>query len=258
MLVKAAGFESSKQISEKAVLNFAYILYLSLLDLPPDERGGLVQKWLVMSILTDCYSSSTESRIDKDIRELSEGTMSSSGERVRNYLKTIENEKLSEAFWDVSLVQNLEKKRFNVFLAAQVHDDDYAFLSRTIGMRQLLQGQGDLHHLFPKQYLKAKGIVDLKKYNQLANFASTDSEVNKAISNKPPSVYMKDVKQAIQKQDKTSPYSSIATMEALEDNLKQHCIPRNFSELTHEDYEEFLVERRKLIAQRIKKYYFDL
>ena len=257
MLVKSAGFESPKQIRSQMALNFAYILYLSLSStMPTQERERFVQKWLVMSILTGRYSSSPESVIDRDIRRLSE-------ENPKDYLRRIEEGELSDAFWAVSLVQDLGhaatiNSQFNVFLAAQVRDDNYAFLSHTIKVRQLLQDRGDVHHLFPKNYLINQGGFGRNKYNQVANYTYTQSGINNAIRNKPPHEYMKDVQTAIKSKNQSSPYSSIQSLDALEENLKQHCIPVNFPTLTHDEYEQFLAERQKLIAFRLKDYYFSL
>ena len=258
MLVKSAGFESPKQIRSQMVLNFAYIVYLMLLetDMPKPEKEKFVQKWLVMSILTGRYSSSPESAMDRDIKMLSEND-------PLTYLKTIEDGDMSDAFWNVSLVQYLgyaatTNPQFNVFLAAQVHSDDYAFLSSTIKVRQLLEDRGDVHHLFPKDYLIKKGKFSRGKYNQIANYTYTQSEINRAIGNAPPIEYMDLVRQAAKAHDKSSSYSSILNEEQLLDNLKQHCIPDNFHNLEYDKYEEFLLTRQKLIAQRLKTYYFSL
>ena len=255
MLVKSAGFESPKQIRSQNVLNFAYILYLTLLDrnLTTQERERFVQRWLVMSILTGRYSSSPESAIDRDIRQLYEKS-------PEEYLQTIEQGELSEAFWNVSLVQNLgyaatTNPQFNVFLAAQIRNDDYAFLSTTIKVKQLIAQHGDIHHIFPKNYLNKKGYTKTK-YNQVANYAYTQSEINRAISDKPPHEYIQDVYQSIEQPDRSSPYSSIKSVGQLHQNLEQHCIPQGFE--TIDNYEQFLEQRQKLIAQRLKHYYFSL
>ncbi len=52
--------------------------------------------------------------------------------------------------------------------------------------------------------------------------------------------------------------SPIDTYDMLDANLKSHCLPANFKELDQTNYNEFLIERRKLMAQMIKEYYFSL
>ncbi len=38
-------------------------------------------------------------------------------------------------------------------------------------------------------------------------------------------------------------------------NLEQNCIPESIFEMTLDNYPQFLEERRKLMAQKIEKYY---
>jgi hypothetical protein len=47
-------------------------------------------------------------------------------------------------------------------------------------------------------------------------------------------------------------------LKELNKNLEQHCIPKNIFEMKIDDYETFLEGRRKLIAAKIKDYYFSL
>ena len=60
---------------------------------------------------------------------------------------------------DVNLVQRLDTSVasspfFNVFLASQVKDNDRGFLSKEISANNLIMHRGDIHHIFPKNYLK--------------------------------------------------------------------------------------------------------
>jgi hypothetical protein len=41
----------------------------------------------------------------------------------------------------------------------------------------------------------------------------------------------------------------------LKANLKANCVPEEIMNI--EDYQDFLVKRRKLMAQKIKEYYFS-
>ena len=44
-------------------------------------------------------------------------------------------------------------------------------------------------------------------------------------------------------------------MNELKENFEINCIPENFMEMTVDDFEDFLKERRILMAQKLKKYY---
>ena len=52
--------------------------------------------------------------------------------------------------------------------------------------------------------------------------------------------------------------SGLASQEELISNLNANCVPSSIMEMGIEDYGDFLVERRKLMAQKIKEYYFSL
>ena len=66
---------------------------------------------------------------------------------------------MSDAFWNVALVSELEKSNSNspylsTFYASQVKENDKGFLSTTITIRDMIQERGDVHHIFPKAYIK--------------------------------------------------------------------------------------------------------
>jgi len=53
-------------------------------------------------------------------------------------------------------------------------------------------------------------------------------------------------------------YSTLKNEKELKNNLRKHCIPENISEMSIDDYPEFLEQRRKLMAQKMKKHYWGL
>ena len=53
-------------------------------------------------------------------------------------------------------------------------------------------------------------------------------------------------------------FGNISTEEMLDENLKENCIPNNIFEMTVENYDDFLQERRKLMAKLIQEYYDNL
>ena len=55
----------------------------------------------------------------------------------------------------------------------------------------LIKGAGDIHHIFPRAYLKKSGVDSRTRYNQVANYIYLDTQVNKAISDDAPCVYFK-------------------------------------------------------------------
>ena len=255
MIIKSAGFVNTKMIRSQNALNFAYIVYLKLRAKGTDQSliETYVRKWFVYSILTGRYSGSPESMFDFDIKQIENKTFD-------QYLQEKENGELSEAFWGVNLVQRLDTSVasspfFNVFLASQVKDNDRGFLSKEISVNNLIMHRGDIHHIFPRNYLKKAGLTRAK-YNQIANYVYMQQEVNIKIGNKAPEVYFSEVLEQCHSGELK--YGAIANKEELSTNLEENCIPESVFTMSIENYQDFLNERRKLMAKKIKEYYYSL
>ena len=177
------------------------------------------------------------------------------------FYKEVEAAELSETFWSIGLVQNLETSAinspyFNTFLAAQVHSADNSLLMNGTKVYDLITIMGDIHHIFPKDHLEAHGIKDKAKYNQIANYTYLDTTTNIAIGNKPPCDYFGIVFN--QCETKVNVYGNINDKEKLLENLAANSIPENIVTMDYKHYEEFLLERRKLMAKKIQGYYYSL
>jgi Uncharacterized conserved protein len=258
MIIRSAGFCSSKLIRSQNTLNFAYILYLKLRELKykPQDIEKYVRRWFVLSILTGRYSASPESAFDFDVKQISP-------ERdFGEFLADTEAAELSDAFWDFGVVQQLNTSVasspiFNVFLASQCHQHKKGFLSTGITVQDMIEQKGDVHHIFPRQYLKDNGIPKAL-YNQVANYVYTQTEINIQIGKKAPKEYLGYVRD-VQCEGGESLYGGINNLESLNKNLSDDCcIPLNLADMDLDDYSSFLEIRRKLIASRLKEYYFSL
>lgn len=255
MIVKSAGFIDSKMIRSQNAINFAYILYLKLKELGVNSVNieRYVKRWLVFSILTGRYSGSPESVFDFDIKQISQ-------KPFEEYLKEKEDGELSDAFWKASLPQSLDtavasSPYFHVFLAAQVKANDRGFLSRDVLVGDLILHRGDIHHLFPRDYLKKNGL-ERGKYNQIANYVYMQSEINIKVGNKPPKDYFELIKQQINEANQT--VSGLSNEMELMENLRMNCVPMEIMQMQIDDYSEFLSKRRLLIAEKIRDYYYSL
>lgn len=256
MILNSAGIIDSSLIRSDNALNFGYALFILLRDKGIDSNKieTIVRKWLVLSVLTGRYSGSPESMFDYDIKRFNLND-------PEEYLKTVELGQLSDAYWDHILPERLNTSvssspYFKLYLMAQVHSHDKGFLSKDISIEALIANRGDIHHLFPKKYLQNNGHNLRNDYNQIANYVMTQSEINIRIKDDAPNVYMKKVMNQIGNQD---PYiGAITTKEGLEESFKQNCIPEEFVNYTVDNYFDFLHQRRYLMAQKIKEYYFSL
>lgn len=255
MIIRSAGFIDSGMIRSQNALNFAYVVYLKLRSqgIPPHDIENFVRRWFAMSVLTGRYSASPESSMDFDIRQIASRPF---GE----FLQAVEDAELSDAFWDAGLVQSLNTSvssspYLNVFWAAQIKANDKGFLSKDISVTDLVSHKGDIHHIFPRDYLKRNGLKR-GQYNQIANYVYMQSEINIKIGNMAPQAYFGELHD--QCNGGVAKYGAINNIANLIDNLKQNCIPETIFQMTLEDYEDFLMERRELMSQKVKDYYFSL
>jgi hypothetical protein len=253
MIIRSAGFVDESMIGSQNALNFAYILYLSLRgkSIPDADIERYVRRWFVMSVLTGRYSASPESTIDYDIRQIDM-------QGVYVYADAVIQGELSTAFWGTLLPQAMDTSvasspYFRVFQAAQVKANDHGFLSRDITVRELVEIKSDVHHVFPKDYLKTNALPR-GQYNQIANYVVAQSEINIAIGNKEPRVYFAQLVQQCRGENGVKRYGSITDLGELQRNLMAHCIPDGVADMTVDDYPAFLAERRRLMARKMKSY----
>ena len=256
MILKSAGFVDSSLVGGQAPLNFAYILFLRLRKdgTAPDLIERYVRRWFVLSLLTARYSGSMETRFDQDIRQISEIGMAA-------HLENIESAVLSDAFWEVGLVQSLTTSNsklpaFRTFLASQVKSNARGFLSKEITVQNMLEHKGDVHHIFPKDYLKKASGLTRSQYNQVANLVYTQQEINIAIGNAPPNEYVTDL--LSQCSTGVAIYGGIVNKEDLKANFAESAVPVEFLTGESSEYQEFLTIRRQLIASKLKTYYQSL
>jgi hypothetical protein len=208
---------------------------------------------LIFSLLTARYSGSVESVLDEDIKQIQE-------KGIETYLSLMEQTHLGTGYWEYGLVNSLESSSinnnsFNVYLAAQCYFNTPAFLSKSMTINSLISQRGDIHHLFPKQYLAKNGKTP-KEYNQVGNFVFTEQATNIKIGAKVPHDYMSLVFEQIQ-QGKNE-ISTLDSHEALLENLRLNDVPLLLNDGEHTNYEEFLRRRKQLMANKIKQYYENL
>lgn len=257
MAIKGAGFISNKLLNSKMTLDFAFTLYLMLLDDPTVPNAQIkryVQKWFVMSTLTSRYIGSPETVMDRDMRTIAE-------KGFINFLSEVEASALSDTFWSITLPQNLETSSvnspaFSTFIAAQINLNCNSMLMNGTKIADLVTISGDVHHIFPRAYLKSNGIDNKLKYNQVANYIYLDTQVNKAISDDAPYIYFSKAKKQCETKDIV--LGNISDKNLLECNLKENCIPADIDTMDVSSYDSFLIERRKMMASLIEKYYKGL
>lgn len=255
MIIRSAGFVDASMIGSQNALNFAFILYLTLREqgVPDAEIERFVRRWYVLSVLTGRYSSSPESAFDYDIRQIH-------AQGIGPFSESIIKGELSDAFWDASLPLEMNTSvasspYFCLYMAAQVKANDRGFLSKDIAIRELVEVKSDVHHIFPREFLKANGIPR-GQYNQIANYVVAQSEINITIGKKEPKIYFPQLIE--QCNGGVKRYGNITSVADLNENYRMNCIPDGIDKMTVTDYQNFLAQRRKLMAQKIKSYFESL
>jgi hypothetical protein len=253
MIVRSAGFVTADLIGAQNNLNFAYILYLRGRDrgIPAAELETLVRRWYAFSLLTRRYSKSNpETDIDYDIRQIDT-------QGIRKYCDASISTQLNANYWENLLPLELQTASstsayFLAYKAAQVKAGDKGFLSRDITVNDLLLNRSDVHHVYPKRYLKSQGKTK-SEYNQIANFVLAQSEINIAIGDKAPEKYFADL--ATQCDGGKLKYGGITSLSALKTNMRAHCLPLDLLDGEVPEYDDFLAARRALMANKIREWF---
>jgi len=253
MILRSAGFITSKLINSQNAVNFAYILYLRgrAEGVPAADLERAVRRWYAMSVLSGRYSGSPESTFDFDIRQIdSKGVMA--------YVDTVIPNELPDSFWTGMLPQFMDTSSINspyflCYQAAQAKLGDRGFLSRDITVTDLLLNRADVHHVYPRKYLKDELKLQRGTYNQIANYVVAQSEINIAIGAKPPSSYFKEL--AEQCNGGMKKYGGITDKAEMAANLAMNCIPVSVLDGEIKDFDAFLEERRRLMALKIKSWF---
>lgn len=253
LAIRSAGFISPKLLRSKMTLDFCYTLFLILQktgEVTKTDIKRYVQKWFVLSTLTSRYVGSPETQMDHDLREIA-------GKGLLPFFAETEAAFLSDAFWNVRLVQSLETSAisspyYNVYVAAQNFLGDRSLLSNSAKVCELVAVTGDVHHIFPKKYLQDNGYNDKNLYNQVANYAYLDTGINISVGKKEPKDYFSE---ALAGCTGTQKVGTITDETSFWENLDTNCIPHEIVHMTYVDYMEFLKQRRVLMAKKIRKYY---
>ena len=252
MILRSAGFVTSSLIRGRNAVNFAYIVYLRgrAQGLPAADLERLVRRWYAMSILSRRYAGAPEGAFDLDIRQIE-------ARGLVDYVQSVIDNELPDSFWTGMLPQLMDTSSssspyFMAYQAAQVKLGEKGFLSRDITVHDLLMNRSDVHHVYPQKHLKDQGLSK-GKYNQIANFVLAQSEINIAIGARAPDVYFAEL--AAQCNGGKKRFGGITDLAEMRANLRTSCIPDAMLDGDVPDFEDFLEQRRKLMALKIKQWF---
>ncbi|GLK06381.1 MULTISPECIES: GmrSD restriction endonuclease domain-containing protein [Brachybacterium] len=247
--IQIAGFRSHAGITSNMNIVASYVIFLlgrTRYSVELVRLRTLIARWFFMSQLTGRYTGSSESQIQKDLDMFAEIPAGDADEFATLVDKTI-SISVTNDFWEFNAPQSLVSSSYKLspvyqcYLAALNYLDADMFMLR-MKVREWMdpalpavKGQ-EGHHLVPRSYQeKVLGITDTKRINQVANFAPTDWHTNVQISDRAPADYWPELE---------SERGGDGTW--MKKQRYWHALPDQWHLLP---YEEFLAQRRKLIAQ---------
>ncbi len=250
----SAGFRRSNEISSENNVVLVYTLYLigRQFGLSHSELRTTVARYFFMSALTSRYTGSFETQITQDVQSF---TLAADGEDYLGRLRQAISTQLTPDYWSIQLPQALATSgargpglfgyaaalcllnaRVPPFVKeATSHEQKASLFLRDLFDPIVTSKKAPIerHHLFPRKYLESQGTVGPRNVNQIANLSYVEWPENIEISDKAPTQY----------------WPLYADQFSAEDRF-HHALPDRWDQLP---YERFLGERRKLMAQVIRK-----
>lgn len=246
----SAGFRSRDLISSENTLLYSYAFYLigkRQYGVEENRLQNIIGRWFYAASISGHYTrSSPETTMDGDLNIIKD--LPDSETFISNIERIIKNA-LTNDFWTIELPNMLETSSARspalfAFYAAQNKLEAPVLFSKNKRISELFdplirskRKPLEQHHIFPKSWLKSQGITDRKIINQVANFSLLDWTVHTKISDTPPYVYEPSIREDFKPEEWALMY-------------KMHALPEDWSRLP---YEEFLKQRRILMAQIIRR-----
>lgn len=246
-----AGYLSGDMILSSNAIYYTYAMYLIAnhrFKASYNENMHLTSLWFFYASLLSLYTGSFESTVEQHLNVIK--TLNTL-EEYKNFVLSRASERLTNDYFDITLVgteglavSGRGNNAWNAYVASlNILNTKVLFSKSNLLLSKLFEPGTDgnrksleKHHLFPKAYLKIKGYTD-GKINQMANYAFIDWKDNMNILDDAPSVYYPIICQG----------RSAEEIKAMEN---ENALPHGWENM---DYEDFLVERRKLMSSKIKE-----
>ncbi len=253
--VASAGYQDRALISSETNLAYTYALFL----IGRHDHGAdwwtlkkLISRWLYMSALTSRYSGSSETAMDSDLGKLRNAD---SWEQFAAVLNGEIAAALTDDFWSITLPNSLSttgtRSPYSLAYRAALNLlDARALLSQEKVSDLIAAGSAakkagvELHHLFPKNYLRSIKITEQIEHNQIANLAIVGWEVNSYISDDAPATYWPMWVEKLG-----------GSAQEMERMAYLHALPDGWEGMP---YRDFLAARRQGMARVIKDAYSKL
>ncbi len=248
-----SGFRSREMVSSQTALIYGYAFYLigrNRFGIPEHKLQRAIGRWFFFTSLTGHYTSSPETVMDGDLNRVKAVSTDAGFLALLNDMAAAN---LTGDYWAVTLPDALDSSSARnpelfAYVASQnrlnapvlfSHKKISELLDPTIKTKKKAL---ERHHLFPRAYLESIGVDDLKQINQQANFALLEWPDNIDISDDAPSKYVRELKSRFSDSEWRTFH-------------EHHALPPQWEQM---EYQTFLSERRKLMAQIIRGGYESL
>ena len=202
------------------------------------ELNGAIKHWFWTTSFSKRYAGSTDSHMDEDISFFSRiiGGSADVSEVTRYSYRVSVADLINREFSIATPITRaflllLAQKKPQSLINGKIID---------LGKSLSSYNRKEYHHIFPKDYLRRKGI---NRINSLCNFCFLPSSTNKQITNRPPSQYLYELQQVMFAPDT----SEQNRKNSLEEILKSNLMPIDDDIYLHDHYIRFLEERAAVI-----------
>jgi len=223
-----------------------YLIGKTKFLLSDEQLQRVIGRYFFAASISNRYAGSFESTIESDLNRIKD--LASATDFIA-VLEKIIVDTMTGDFWSITLPNELNSSSarnpaFYSYLASQNKLGVMVLFSKNRKIFDMLDPTVrsnrkalEKHHLFPRAWLEEEGVTDLKLINQVANFSLIDWGTNGDISDTSPREYVPEMKKQF-------------TSEAWSKMCGSHALPEGWETMP---YDEFLAQRRKLMAQIIKQ-----
>lgn len=248
-LFAEAGYLDKSLIASRYVIVYGYVLYLIgkyEYKVDPITLRQVMTRWIFMTAITYFYSEgSAESTVEGLLADMRSIT---NADEYVTYLDKIISQRMTDTYFDVTLIEDLKTSAaispawYGYIASLNILGTSMLFVNSPLSKYWMVGSDGkkksiDKHHIFPKHYLEEIGIGDDRDRNQIANFTYLDYNTNIDISDDAPALYI-------------DRYRTKLGDDAFKKTCEENALPNEFWNM---EYHEFLSQRRKLMAEIIKK-----
>lgn len=198
-----------------------------------DEQSSTLSKWFWRTSFSKRYSAGTDEAMDNDLLFF-DNILENNFEGISKYqsnisLDFLEKQKLTKSNTNVRSILLL-LSQFNPLDLTNGNNID-------LGNALSSYNRKEYHHVFPRAYLKGKGL-NTDDINAISNFCFLPASSNKKISDKEPSEY----------------FFNMIPENKVNEILNSNLLPTDLEIYRNNDYFNFIKERAKIFDRAIKEY----